>query len=134
MINSTFCGSAFSSGIIISLSKHTAHTHFSFHRTLCFNDASCLIPEIQFCLHTTDNGLESTERLAWGHPSSSTARPVWDTATMSPRGTENHHSFLYRAPGFDRGHSRAAGGCGMLGTVQACPGLHSAVRNGAGGV
>ncbi|XP_053849045.1 proteasome inhibitor PI31 subunit isoform X2 [Vidua macroura] len=23
---------------------------------LCFNDASCLIPEMQFCLHTTDNG------------------------------------------------------------------------------
>lgn len=52
MANITFCGSAFSYGIIISLSQHPAHTDFSFHRTLCFNDASCLIPEI----HATDNG------------------------------------------------------------------------------
>lgn len=84
MINSTFCGSAFSSGITISLSQHTAHTHFSFHRTLCFNDASRLIPEMQFCFHTTDNGLESAERPAWGHPSSSSS------TAKSPRGTENH--------------------------------------------
>lgn len=56
MTSITFCGSAFSYGIIISLSQHPAHTDFSFHRTLCFNDASCLIPEMQFYLHAADNG------------------------------------------------------------------------------
>lgn len=56
MPKTAFCGSAFSYGIIISLSQHPARTDFTFHRTLCFNDASCLIPEMQFYLHDADNG------------------------------------------------------------------------------
>lgn len=79
MINTTFCGSAFSYGIIISLSQHPAHTDFSFHNTLCFNDASCLIPEMRFYLHAADNVPRDQHKgLHAGSPSGKAAHLTWE--------------------------------------------------------
>lgn len=89
MINTTFCGSAFSYGIIISLSQHPAHTDFSFHRTLCFNDASCLIPEMRFYLHTADNGPRDQ------HKGSCVGCP----SGRAPRLTQNRRTTLFQGVG-----------------------------------
>ena len=75
MTNTTFGGAAFSYGKMISRSRHPAHTDFSFRRTLCFNDASRLIPETQFCLRAADRGPRHQHK-GWGAGTPAAALPV----------------------------------------------------------
>lgn len=125
MTNTTFCGAAFSYGIILSLSQHPARTDFSSHRMPCFNEASRLIPEMQFLPSRCRQWLRrATQRL--GHPAGHSC--FWKPGEEAPRCSEAPCVILSppdRAPW-------------VLGPLWGCwwergPSLRPALCSGAGG-